>query len=144
MSKKKKVRVDLRKNRSKPPRQNDLTRGFQAHGFAEEATVGGERVRTKGDLSRRRTIIQSDEPAAADGCGPSNMPAADTAASHRGRVIRVHGLWSVVEAEDGRLFRCAVRRLLKQLVTDSRSIVTTGDWVWFRPPEPHGPPPRGF
>jgi ribosome biogenesis GTPase len=42
-------------------------------------------------------------------------------------------LWSVVEAEDGRLFRCAVRRLLKTFVTDGRNIVTTGDRVWFRP-----------
>jgi ribosome biogenesis GTPase len=131
MSKKKKVRVDLRKNRAKPPRQNDFTRGFQDHGFADEATVGGERVRTKGDLSRRRTVIQHDE--AGGQIAASNMPSVDAGVSRRGRVIRVHGLWSVVEAEDGRLFRCAVRRLLKQLVTDSRSIVTTGDIVWFRP-----------
>jgi ribosome biogenesis GTPase len=39
----------------------------------------------------------------------------------------------VVEAEDGRQFRCAVRRLLKTLATDERNIVTTGDRVWFRP-----------
>ena len=123
MSKKKKVRVDLRKNRAKPPRQHDLTRDFQDHGFADEATLGGERVRTKGDLSRRRTIVQHDE----RNVPPSNMPAADAGVSKPGRVLRVHGLWSVVEADDGRLFRCAVRRLLKQLVTDSRSIVTTGD-----------------
>src|SRR5207244_8532268 len=29
--------------------------------------------------------------------------------------------------------RCAVRRLLRTLVTDERNIVTTGDRVWFRP-----------
>src|SRR5436305_13445717 len=110
MSKKKKVRVDLRKNRAKPPRRNDLTRGFQDHGFAEEATLGGERVRTKGDLSRRRTIIQ-DEPAGAGSAAESNMPAVDTAVSLPGRVLRVHGLWSVVEAENCRRFRFAVRRL---------------------------------
>src|SRR5205085_6878493 len=33
VSKKKKVRVELRKNRSKPPRPNNWTRGFQEHGF---------------------------------------------------------------------------------------------------------------
>ena len=44
MGKKKKVRVDLRKNRTKPPRPNDWTRDFQDHGFADEATVGGERA----------------------------------------------------------------------------------------------------
>src|SRR5207253_459087 len=51
----------------------------------------------------------------------------------RGRVIRVHGLASVVEADDGRVFRCALRRLLKSLATDERSVVTTGDIVWLRP-----------
>src|SRR5262249_22622900 len=56
MAKKKKVRVDLRKNRTKPPRQRGWTRGFQEHGFADEATQGDERVRAKGNLSRRRTI----------------------------------------------------------------------------------------
>jgi ribosome biogenesis GTPase len=138
MGKKKKVRVELRKNRAKPPRQKDFTRGFQAHGFEDEATLSGERVRTKGDLSRHRTIIQDESQAAGD------MPAAD-AVSLPGRVLRVHGLWSVVEAEDGRLFRCFVRRLLKSLVTDTRSVVTAGDRVWFRPAvEAHGPPPAGF
>src|SRR5439155_17675519 len=29
-------------------------------------------------------------------------------------------------------YRCAVRRLLRTLVTDERNIVTTGDRVWFR------------
>ena len=142
MSKKKKVRVDLRKNRAKPPRQNNLTRGFQDHAFAEEATLGGERVRAKGDLSRRRTIMQHD--GAGGQTTASNMPAVDAAISLPGRVLRVHGLWSVVEADDGRLFRCALRRLLKQIVTDSRSIVTTGDRVWFRPEVTHGPPPVGL
>src|SRR5436305_12072526 len=61
MTNKKKVRVNLRKNRSKPPRPRQWTRGFQEHGFTEEATLGQERVRAKGDLSRRRTIIQDDQ-----------------------------------------------------------------------------------
>ena len=58
---KKKKRVDLKKNRSKPARDKGWTRGFQQHGYAEEATVTGERVRAKGDLSRKRTIIQEDQ-----------------------------------------------------------------------------------
>jgi ribosome biogenesis GTPase / thiamine phosphate phosphatase len=125
---KKKVRVDLRKNRTKPPRERDWTRGFQDHGYEDEAPAADERVRAKGDLSRRRTIIQDDAtPADAE-----SMPAASEADTRPGRVIRVHGLQSVVEAEDGTLHRCAVRRLLKSLVTDERSVVTTGDRVWFR------------
>jgi ribosome biogenesis GTPase len=121
---KKKVRVDLRKNRAKPPRGNDITRAFQEDAAAAGDAASGERVRAKGDLSRKRTVTVDD---AADA-----MPAAD-AACVRGRVLRVHGLASVVEADDGRVFRCAVRRLLKSLTTDERSVVTTGDVVWLRP-----------
>ncbi|HYH69183.1 MAG TPA: ribosome small subunit-dependent GTPase A, partial [Urbifossiella sp.] len=120
---KKKVRVDLRKNRAKPPRENDITRAFHEDATATGDAAGGERVRAKGDLSRKRTLTVDD---AADA-----MPSA-AAASLRGRVLRVHGLASVVEADDGRVFRCAVRRLLKSLSVDERSVVTTGDVVWFR------------
>lgn len=125
MSKKKKVRVELRKNRSKPPRENDLTRAFnEGDGGADDAQTT-ERVRAKGDLSRYRTVVQ-------DAADESGKPSVD-AACVRGRVLRVHGLASVVEADDGRIFRCAVRRLLKSLATDERNVVTTGDIVWVRP-----------
>ena len=60
------------------------------------------------------------------------MPAVDPGTCLPGRVLRVHGLASVVEAEDGRHYRCAVRRLLRSLATDERNIVTTGDHVWIR------------
>lgn len=129
MSKKKKIRVDLRKNRSKPPRKKGWTRGFQEHGFQEEATLGQERVRAKGDLSRRRTIVQEGTA----GEEAAEMPAVDASICLFGRVLRVHGLQCVIETEDGRQFRCAVRRLLRTMATDERNIVTTGDRVWFRP-----------
>jgi ribosome biogenesis GTPase len=128
MAKKKKVRVDLSKNRTKPPRQQGWTRGFHEHGYEEDATLQGERVRAKGDLSRRRTIIQEEATT-----GGPEMPSVDTTACLRGRVIRMHGLASVVEADDGRQYRCAVRRLLRSLSRDERHTVATGDHVWFRP-----------
>jgi ribosome biogenesis GTPase / thiamine phosphate phosphatase len=130
MAKKKKTRVDLRKNRSKPPRPQGWTRGFQDHGFLEEGTKAQERVRAKGELSRKRTIMQSDNPA--EHAGNVAMPAVDEQACLPGRVLRVHGLASIVETTDGRSFRCAVRRVLRNLVTEERSIVTTGDRVWIR------------
>jgi ribosome biogenesis GTPase / thiamine phosphate phosphatase len=134
MAKERKVRVDLRKNRTKPPRQNDLTRGYDAASFDQDATVADERVRAKGDLSRRRTItVREGEGASAGGAPAESMPAVDTAVALPGRVLRVHGLETVVETEDGRTFRCRVRRLLKSLQTDERNIVTCGDRVWFRP-----------
>jgi ribosome biogenesis GTPase len=127
MSKKKKVRVELRRNRTRPPREKDLTRQFQEDADRAGDAHTGERVRAKGDVSRHRTIVLDDSGEAA-----APMPSADTAA-RPGRVLRVHGLNSYVEAEDGTVYRCAVRRLLKSLATDERSVVTTGDRVWFRP-----------
>ena len=116
-----------------PDRQNDHTGA--SHGFEEEGTSGQERVRAKGDLSRRRTIITEGDDGKKNAAGGelADMPAVDERACLPGRVLRAHGLWSVVEAEDGRRFRCAVRRLLRTLTIDERNIVTTGDRVWFRP-----------
>jgi ribosome biogenesis GTPase len=126
MAKKKKIRVDLRKNRSKPARQQHWTRTFQEHGAEGDHSPNKEQVRAKGELSRRRTIIQEENQAA-------EMPAVDISACLPGRVLRMHGLFSVVETDDGRQFRCSVRRLLRSLTTDGRNIVTTGDRVWIRP-----------
>lgn len=123
---KKKVRVDLRKNRTKPPRKRDWS-------AEDDESPSGERVRAKGDLSRRRTIIQDESAPAATGQEPAEMPAVDGAACLSGRVLRVQGLLSVVEADDGRHFRCAVRRLLKSLATEERGVVAPGDRVWIRP-----------
>jgi ribosome biogenesis GTPase len=134
MAKKKKVRVDMRKNRSKPPRPRQWTRDFQDHGFADEATTGQERVRAKGDLSRRRTIIQHEtEGEATSGQEPAEMPSVDPSACLPGRVLRVHRLFSVVQTADSQQYRCVVRRLLRTLATHERNIVTTGDRVWIRP-----------
>jgi ribosome biogenesis GTPase len=138
MAKKKKVRVDLRKNRSKPPRPRQWTRGFQEHGYAEEATPLQERVRAKGELSRRRTIIQDETTPDAAGQEPAEMPAVDAASCLPGRVLRVHGLYSIVETAGGTSYRCAVRRLLRTLATDERNIVTTGDRVWVLPAAAEG------
>jgi ribosome biogenesis GTPase len=134
MAKKKKVRVDLRKNRSRPPRPHDWTRGFHEHGYAEEATPQEERVRAKGELSRRRTIIQEEITGKKPGGDQSaEMPAVDLDACVPGRVLRVQGLLSDVETDEGRHFRCAVRRLLRTLAIDERNIVAAGDRVWIRP-----------
>src|SRR5262245_29098787 len=125
-NKKKKVRVEFRKNRTKPPRENDLTRDYRADDASTDDTRSTERVRAKGDVSRYRTVVQDESDA-------TGKPAVDVGECIRGRVIRVHGLASIVETDDGRVFRCAVRRLLKSLATDERSVVTTGDVVWIRP-----------
>lgn len=128
---KKKVRVDLRKNRTKPPRKRDWS-------AVDDESPAGERVRAKGDLSRKRTIMQEEgdqsrSAGKALAAAPSEMPIVDGTASLPGRVLRVQGLLSMVETDDGRQFRCAIRRLLKSLATDERGVVAPGDRVWFRP-----------
>ena len=122
---KKKKRVELKKNRSKPARDKGWTRGFQQHGYSEEATLSGERVRAKGDLSRKRTIETSED--------ADTMPKVDETRCLRGRVVCLYGLDNLVQTDDGRRFRCKVRQVLKSLSTDERSIVATGDRVWILP-----------
>jgi ribosome biogenesis GTPase len=133
MAKKKKVRVDLRKNRNTKPRDRNWTRGYQEHGYADEATPSDERVRAKGELSRRRTIVQEDNAEPAQGEEPAEMPAVDPSECRPGRVLRVYRDVCIVEGPDGREVRCAVRWLLRSLSIDERNIVTTGDRVWYRP-----------
>jgi ribosome biogenesis GTPase len=115
LSKPKKIRVEFRKNRTKPPRSNDFTRHVGQ--VAADDAVSGERVRAKGDLSRSRTVIQDTS------IKGDELP---------GRVIRVFGLFSDVRLHDGQMVRCTVRRVLKTLAQDERTAVTAGDMVRIR------------
>ena len=134
VAKKKKVRVAFNKNRQKRTRANDMTRGYGApDSAAAEASTSGERVRAKGDLSRHRTVMQE---VPEEGADPNDAPrlAVDLSTCQAGRVVRVHGLATVVAAEDdGREVRCNVRRILKTMAIDGRNVVAVGDRVWFRP-----------
>ena len=104
MAKNNKKRVELRKNRTKPPRVHQWTRDFQVHGFTDEATLGDERVRAKGDLSRKRTIIQNDAAVQPGQEASALMPSVDPAICQPGRVLRVHGLSSVVQTDPAGCF----------------------------------------
>ena len=136
VGKKRKVRVELKKNRQKRTRANDLTRAYGPGEPAGAEPVAGERVRAKGELSRRRTIVQEAPDGGDPGAAPEDPAASlavDLAECRPGRVVRVHGLESVVEADDGGAYRCGVRRLLKTLAIEGRNVVAVGDRVWFRP-----------
>jgi ribosome biogenesis GTPase / thiamine phosphate phosphatase len=125
----KKLRADFRKNRGARPRRGDLTRSFAAD---EDQTLDAprdERISGKGELTRKRTIIGQESDG--DQAGLAVSPQA-AELSRRGRVLRVHGLSSVVQAEDGSLHNCVTRRLLRTLSTDQRHVVAAGDWVYFR------------
>ncbi len=138
MAKKKKVRVALRKNRQNRTRANDLTREFRRDETGVAATAPtSDRVRPRGELSRHRTIIEDADSDGGESTGgvldAAASRAVDTATCLRGRVVRIHGLMLMVRADDGRIFPCHVRRLLKSLAIEGRNVVTVGDRVWFRP-----------
>jgi len=131
MAKKKKIRAAFRKNRAVRTRQKDWTRKYLEQALEDEAPPACERIGGKGELSRRRTICSEDV--------EENQPEAGMRlavrdeACLRGRVLSVMGLYSQVQAEDGRIYKCALRRLLKTLDTTERHVVAAGDWVLFRP-----------
>ncbi len=128
---KNKLRADFRKNRAERARPADLTRRIQEGLDEAEDLPLVERVSGKGDLTRKRTVRAQQ---GADEKGePGLLLEVDESRCLRGRVLAVHGLASVVEAEDGRQFKCATRRLLKTLATDQRHVVACGDRVLFRP-----------
>jgi ribosome biogenesis GTPase len=127
MPKPRKQRVEFRKNRSTRRRDGDLTRtlGDDLDATADRAT--SERISGKGDLTRKRTVVAHDVDADIDG-----LPVAAGETAWRGRVLNVHGLESHVQADDGRIVRCTMRRLLRTIATDQRHPLAAGDWVRVR------------
>jgi len=130
--KKKKIRAQFRKKYESRTRQHDLTRDFREHGFEEDESVQTERVSGKGELTRKRTVIGAQVGEEETG-GLSVHLEVDESVCRPGRVLSVHGVTSVVRADDGHVYRCATRRLLKTLSTDQRHVVAAGDRVFFRP-----------
>jgi ribosome biogenesis GTPase len=130
--KKHKIRAEFRKNRTQRARSDDWTRRFHRQDVeAQDDAPLEERISGKGELTRKRTVLGAV--GAADEAGFGVVLDVDEIAVRRGRVLGVHGLASTVQAEDGTLFTCATRRLLKTLSTTQRHVVAAGDFVVFRP-----------
>lgn len=126
------VRADFRKNRTPRARKTDFTRDFESRKLDEVDPVLGERISGKGDLTRKRTVRA--EQLGVDEAGRATpVLAVDEAQCLAGRVVKVLGLLSIVETDQGQRYQCAVRRLLKTLSTDLRHVVVAGDHVLFRP-----------
>lgn len=135
MSKPRKVRADLRKNRSSRRRTGDLTRAIAADPDHAVDMAGSERISGKGELTRKRTVVIHDRDDAHASCGTEGqglVPAPAPGTSWRGQVMHVHGLESSVRDQDGRIVRCTTRRLLRTLSTEQRHPVAAGDWVRIR------------
>lgn len=131
MSGKRKIRTEFRKKHQVRVRRKDLTREFAGdEGRAEDRAVKSERISGKGDLTRKRTVVghEADEGRG----GLAVVPAIDPS-MQRGTVLAMHGLTCTVQADDGRILKCAVGGVLKDLSTDQRHILAAGDVVYFRP-----------
>ncbi len=135
MAKKKhrKIRAQFRKNRGDRTRPTDWTRRFEEHGFENEDPVQDERISGKGELTRQRTVTGTEDDGDEPGLGIRLE--VDKTVCRPGRVLSVHGLTSMVEDEEGTVYPCATRRLLKTISTDQRHVVAAGDRVLFRPVE---------
>jgi len=129
MSKRNKIRAELRKKHESRVRPSDLTRDFQRDEQQLDDLHTSERVSGKGELTRKRTIIGEET------AGESGVAVAREVEEGclPGRVLSVHGLTSVVHTLAGKIYKCATRRLLKSLSTDQRHVVAAGDHVWIRP-----------
>ena len=117
----KKVRVDLRRNRQKSARdRTEWTRLYRSGSKKADDASKGEQVRARGDLSRKRTIIEEE---VAGGI-------AGVAVSMRGQIVEVH---------DGKqVWACTARRLLRNRLMDERHAIVVGDRVIFTPVEVGG------
>ena len=132
MSKKqKKIRTEFRKNRAPKARAKDVTRDYTRGDEHRDDQVRDERLSGKGEGTRKRTII--GEASNSDDASFGVIRDVDHANCLFGRILSVFGLTSNVQAEDGRVFQCSTRRILKTLSTDQRHVVAAGDRVWFLP-----------
>ncbi len=131
--KRRNVRAAFRKGHDTSKRERGLTRHFEVHG-ADSQQERGDRVSGKGRLTRRRTVAGAEM--TEDSSGQIVLPEVDRETCVLGRVLRVQGLVSRVLGDNGRLYACATRQLLKQLATNLRHVVAAGDLVWVRPEGP--------
>jgi ribosome biogenesis GTPase len=127
-----KIRIEFRKKHQSQARSADLTNDY-AVDQEDIDTVASQRVSGKGDQTRHRTVkgnlIDDNEP---ESLGQVQLDV-DASQTLSGLVLRVHGRESIVRVEDGRIFRCAVRRVLKNLATDQRHVLVAGDIVRLLP-----------
>ncbi len=129
--KKQKIRTTFRKNRQVRTRKQNLTDEYREHGFEQDESSRSERISGKGELTRKRTVVGVEPGDEETGLGI--IRDIDVTECLAGTVLRSGGLKSSVRADDGQIYDCATRRILKTLATDQRHVVAAGDRVMFRP-----------
>ena len=114
-------RADFKKRYQGRVRKGDLTRQYRGGDDEEfDGVIQSERVSGKGELTRKRTIVDEND----------DQPLSS------GRVVSVHGLKSRVLGDDGVIYHCAIRQVLKSLAIEQRNVVVAGDRVSFRASSP--------
>ncbi len=126
-----KLRATFRKKHESRQRVRDVTRKFLQDEEKVEDAPGRERVSGKGELSRKRTVVGTR--VAGEEGSFEVLPEVDLSQCVPGRVLAVRGLISEVLGDDGVLYECVTRRLLRTLATDDRHVVVAGDRVMVRP-----------
>ncbi|MEQ1825914.1 MAG: ribosome small subunit-dependent GTPase A [Pirellula sp.] len=127
-----KVRIEFRKKHQSQARSADLTNDYASQ-QDDIDTIGNQRVSGKGAQTRHRTVKGNlVEGVAGDAFSQVDLDV-DAKFTIPGLVLRVHGLESIVRTADGQIYRCAVRRVLKNLATDQRHVVVAGDQVTLQP-----------
>ncbi|MCH2212990.1 MAG: ribosome small subunit-dependent GTPase A [Fuerstiella sp.] len=122
-----KVRVDIRRNKQTRPRRQNLTQDMLTDADSAADAENTERLSGKGHLSRRRTIITDAE-------NDESFCVTDVNGCLNGRVLSFTGLNCIVQSDsDGRKFECTLRGVLRTMARESRNAVVTGDRVRFRP-----------
>src|SRR4030042_5397370 len=99
-NRRRKIRADLRKNRTYRTRRTDWTRQFRQHGLEDSDAPAVERISGKGDLSRRRTVM-GVEAEGTENPGFRVHLEVDEAARQRGGVLCVMGLAGLGGGEGG-------------------------------------------
>lgn len=128
--KKRKIRVAFKKNRGKRSRAGHELREAIRQDDLDNLT-GGERVSGKGNLSRHRTIIAEE---IEDGQELVVELEVDRERCLAGRVLSIVGAHQCkVQAEEGTVYVCAVRQIIRTLSQDARNAVVAGDRVLFEP-----------
>ena len=124
---KKKVRVDLRRNKQTRTRRQNLTQDLLSDAESAADAEVAERLSGKGFLSRRRTIVTDTD-------GDRHLSDVDSLECQSGRVLTFIGLNCLVQCDsDGRTYECTLRGVLRTLARESRNAVVAGDRVRFRP-----------
>ncbi|MBN1347599.1 MAG: ribosome small subunit-dependent GTPase A [Phycisphaerae bacterium] len=116
-----KVRVHFRANRLTPKRDKGWTQWFKEGRFEREDETGQERLNRKGDLSRKRTVIQDEDGQAT--VAPGNE-------QREGIVLAMRG--QIADIDDGqRTWPCTLRRILRTRTIEERHPLAVGDRVSF-------------